>query len=173
MKTNNFQSLLNVFFLILFVLFTNETVFSQLGDIKDKIPKRVPIKIEVKNQHSENWVDEMEIKVTNTGNKPIYYLSFLIILEGVKISGYDMGFPFKFGNREMYSKYNLAQPDYESILPNESYTFKIDKSLAEGWKIRVREGLTDVGEPYFMLGWLNFGDGDGFSANGTPFKKKI
>src|SRR5258708_1238763 len=50
--------------------------------IENTIPKDVPIKIKIKKEkeqsfkdlNNEEWVREFELEVTNTGDKPIYFL---------------------------------------------------------------------------------------------------
>jgi hypothetical protein len=50
--------------------------------LEDAIPKHVPIKVKIKAEkekafkdlHNEKWLRDLEIEVTNTGTKPIYFL---------------------------------------------------------------------------------------------------
>ncbi len=52
------------------------------------IPKHLPIKVRMKEEKekafkdlkNEKWVRDLELEVTNTGDKPIYLLHFLVIL---------------------------------------------------------------------------------------------
>ena len=48
------------------------------------LPKHVPLKIKAKNIKSKKWAHDLEIEVTNTSNKPIYYLSFMVVMQGIK-----------------------------------------------------------------------------------------
>ena len=50
-------------------------------EVVDRIPKHLPIKVKVKKPEklkdakNDDWLDDMELEVTNTGTKPIYCLS--------------------------------------------------------------------------------------------------
>lgn len=44
--------------------------------IINKVPKHLPIKIEILKGNTEDVLNDAEIKVTNIGEKPIYYLYF-------------------------------------------------------------------------------------------------
>ena len=48
-------------------------------------PTHLPLRIQVKNENSTRWVHDLEIEVTNTSNRPIYFLSFSLIVQGLKI----------------------------------------------------------------------------------------
>src|SRR5678815_3765021 len=43
------------------------------------IPKHIPIKVKVKNINNDKWAHDLEVEVTNKSDKPIYYLSLLVI----------------------------------------------------------------------------------------------
>jgi hypothetical protein len=59
-------------------------------EVLDKIPKHLPIKVKVrkperlKDAQNEDWLGELEVEVTNTGTKPIYYLRIHLALQGVE-----------------------------------------------------------------------------------------
>jgi hypothetical protein len=56
--------------------------------LEDATPKHVPIKVKIKKEKeeafkdlkNEQWLKELELEVTNTGNKPIYFLVFVLTL---------------------------------------------------------------------------------------------
>src|ERR1044072_3920667 len=58
-------------------------------EVEDKIPKHLPIKIKVKKgeklKDSENdeWLRDVEVEVTNTGTKPIYFLEVRLSVPNV------------------------------------------------------------------------------------------
>src|SRR3712207_4633634 len=80
----HFKSTVPVIFLLAFFLVCGgigivpSTAQSQpeAKELDDKIPKHLPIKVKVKNLDKKNWVREVEVEVKNTGDKPIYFLSF-------------------------------------------------------------------------------------------------
>lgn len=74
--------------------------------LEDTIPKHLPIKVRIKKDKekafkdlkNERWSRDMEIEVTNTGGRPIYYLNLSIQFTDVKAdSGYPFAFPLEFG----------------------------------------------------------------------------
>src|SRR5438270_12982326 len=87
------RRLLLLFFLFVAAVFLIQGVLT-LGvaqsteerELKDKTPTHVPIKIKIKAEKeklfkdvtNENWLRDLEIEVTNTGNKPIYYIGLTI-----------------------------------------------------------------------------------------------
>jgi hypothetical protein len=155
----------------------NIYAFGQLAEIENKITKNVPLDVEVKNFDSENWVYDLEIKVTNTGKKPIYYLYLSFTLDE-QLNGGPVGFLLQYGAGQLYTTNVLARPLEEDvpILPNESYTFKLNKNSADARMNRkARENFTDPQKAFVELGWLSYGDGTGFANPGVPFpfKKKI
>jgi hypothetical protein len=57
--------------------------------LEDLIPKHLPIKVKIKQEGKEDsfkdmkndlWVSDFELEVTNTGEKPIYYLYLMLLL---------------------------------------------------------------------------------------------
>src|SRR6266566_2898691 len=44
------------------------------------IPSHVPLKIKVNNLNHKKWVHDLEVEVTNTSDKPVYFLSLYIVL---------------------------------------------------------------------------------------------
>ena len=74
------------------------------------IPKHLPLKFEVKNLNSERWVYDLEINVTNTSAKPIYFLDFFITVPGYinKSTGNKLGLWFRYGRIEHRTKSSHA-----------------------------------------------------------------
>src|SRR5215207_10376683 len=73
---------------------------------ENKIPAHIPIKIKIKKEKEESfkdlkndrWLREFELELTNTGDKPIYYVE-ITMDTGVKFdgSGPEILFPFRYG----------------------------------------------------------------------------
>ena len=71
---------------------------------ENTVPVHVPIKVKLKNVKSfkdlknKNWARELEIKVKNTGSKPIYFMYAVVSLpDFVLDNGYPVGFQVKYG----------------------------------------------------------------------------
>src|SRR5438067_785121 len=70
----------------------------QQRQLENRIPSHLPIKIKVKNLNSSRWVDDLEIEVTNTSTKPIYFLLFYVAFPEVKApSGDPISFTMRYG----------------------------------------------------------------------------
>jgi hypothetical protein len=136
------------------------------------VPSHLPLKIKVKNVNSKKWVHDIEVEVTNTSDKPIYYLDFYITLpEEIKSPlGGKVGFWLHYGRPELIVFSTPVLPDDVPLQPGEKYIFKIPESSANGWDhLREKEGRP---EPKFMkliFQRINFGDGTGYSdTSGAP-----
>jgi hypothetical protein len=142
-------------------------------ELEDKIPKHLPIKIKVKNLHRENWARDLEIEVTNTSSKPIYYLFLILTLPEVKSdSNRTMGFQLGYGRNALVDFAAPLQANDVPLKPGESYTLKIPEQFSRGWERFAERRKLPKAEPKKVLirfGQLNFGDGTGFSAtDGEP-----
>lgn len=136
------------------------------------IPKHLPLKFEVRNVNSERWVYDLEIDVTNTSTKPIYFLSFFLTIPGYKdkTTGNKLGFFFRHGRIELVSFTEPLRPDDDPLAPGETHTFKISEGLAKGWEDQSkREGRPEPKVLKIQFQGLNFGDGTGFETTaGEP-----
>lgn len=60
-------------------------------EFKNTVPAHAPVKIKIKikneksfkDEGNKNWFRELELEVKNTGDKPIYFLYFLLTLPDV------------------------------------------------------------------------------------------
>jgi hypothetical protein len=155
-------------------LITPSVAQSQLRrEFDNRVPKHLPIKVKIKKEKetavgdlkNEKWMRDFQLEVTNTGDKPIYYLSLLIVMPEITIpNGTDkMGFGFYFGRRERYNIDTKAEPDDVSIKPGETYVFSLSESRAQDWeRFRQRENKPDPKKLILKFQLLSFGDGTGF-----------
>ncbi|MGH9947308.1 MAG: hypothetical protein ACRD6X_08925 [Pyrinomonadaceae bacterium] len=171
------RSLLSL--LILFVgifMLTTTSASGQLTEIENKLPKSVPLEVEFKNYDKENWWRDLELKVTNTGKKPIYYLWLILQMNVTNpVSGRQGAISFKFGDlRKFYpaSSDGIADANDPAILPNKSYTFYVSAASVKAWDMLSERG--DFIEPRkaeLDHGGTRFGDGTGLESGGSPIKK--
>jgi hypothetical protein len=130
------------------------------------------LKFEIKNLNSDRWVYDLEIEVTNTSTKPIYFLTFFITMPGYKdkITGNKLGFVFRYGRIELVSFAEPLSSDDVPIAPGEKHIFKISEGLAKGWEDQSkREGRPEPKLLNLQFQGLNFGDGTGFETTaGEP-----
>src|SRR2546423_13624686 len=85
---------------------------SEEREIEDKIPKHLPIKIKIKKEKekafkdlkNDNWMRDVEFEVTNTGDKPIYFLYIVVEMPEITApNGTIMAFPLVYGRTEFDS----------------------------------------------------------------------
>src|SRR5689334_20205082 len=104
--------------------------------LNNTIPKRVPIKAKLKKEKEKSfadmknakWVREFELEVTNTGDRPIYFLYMLLVLPDTIVGGNPLVFPFYYGRNELSSFANTAEKDDVPINPGETIVFTIHPS---------------------------------------------
>lgn len=172
------KSILNIIILVIIIFLTSENVFSQLDEIENLVPKNVPLKIEFKNYDTEDWEHDLEITVTNTGKKPIYYLYFNLFMDGEYKNGGPVGTPLLFGSNHLFSTgQSVATTEDISIKSGETYSFKINKNTADArLRLKASGKLSNPRKVVLELSLINFGDGTGAvigEGKVYPFKKKI
>lgn len=183
MRPNRVKLIFGAVLLLSIISLTDKSVFGQLTKIENKLPKIVPLEVEFKNYHKENWWHDLEIKVTNTGKKPIYYLSMYLWLDatypesGGPESGKPMAISFDFGDlRRFFSSTNgeTAALEDPAILPGESYTFRVPDNYVKGYDLRKKLGsFNEPREAQLEHGWTNFGDDTGILPGGTPWRTPL
>jgi hypothetical protein len=186
------QRLYTVFFSILLVLvgfsfFTTPQVVSsqEVAPTKDSkifggaerrlyngTPTKVPLKFEVRNLSRNTWVHDLEIAVTNTSSKPIYYLHMYITVPGAKdpVTGHPIGFLLKYGRIQLIDLKEPVQPDDIPIKPGATHVFKISESDAKSWETMQRQkAVEEPKEIELIFQVLNFGDGTGHMMNSGSY----
>lgn len=177
-------SLISMFFLKSLLSFGFAQTL-EARDIEDKIPKHVPIKVRIRSEKekavkdlkNDKWLRDFELEVTNTSDKPIYFLELWIILpEVIAENGSVVGMPLRYGRMEFVHHNTLPVSDDVPIKPGESYTFKVPEKYQRGWYAHKAGGLlSDARKLQLLFVQLSFGDGTGFSltdATPYPYKKE-
>jgi len=133
----------------------------------------LPLKVKVKNFHNVKWVRDLEVEVTNTSDKPIYFLEFFVVMRDVKsVNGNPVGFPLRYGRMALVDYTTPLQSDDVGIQPGETYTFKISERHLKGWEIN-KENRPEPKRVDLIFVQLNFGDGTGFQGTaGTPMPRR-
>jgi hypothetical protein len=156
------------------------TAQSEEREFVDTTPKHLPIKVKIKKEKeqafkdlkNEKWVRDLEIEVTNTGDKPIYLLHFTLVLPEVRDeTGNNVGFALHYGRAELGDIKTKAEPDDVPIKPSETYVFTIPNGQVLGWESFVKkQNKLQPKKVILKFGTLSFGDGTGFWAiDGIPF----
>jgi hypothetical protein len=135
-----------------------------------KIAKHLPIKVKVRKQErlkdaeNEDWLGELEVEVTNTGTKPIYYLNMSVYLPDVFApSGLNNAFRLKYGRDALFSLKEPVRSDDVPIHPGGVVVLRAYENSVEAWRLlRARGERTNPKKIEFRFNDLNFGDGTGF-----------
>src|SRR5215213_164891 len=144
--------------------------------LESSIRPEVPIKIKIKKEKEESfkdlknakWVREFELEVTNTSDKPIYFL-YINLVTDVKFGGKALIFNLHYGRPELGDLVSKALPDDSPIKPKETYTFKLHSGQIPAWERGVLEGThADAMKVRISLQGISFGDGTGYLGN-TPY----
>jgi hypothetical protein len=144
-------------------------------ELEDRIPKHLPIKVKIKKEKekafkdlkNEKWLRDFQLEITNTGNKPIYLLSFILKLPGITApDGREIAFSIIYGRSRLGDIGNKAEPDDVPIQPGETFVFRFPDSKQLDWEgFRQRENKPDPKKLILKFQILNFGDGTGFVGN--------
>jgi len=150
-------------------------------EVVEKIPKHLPIKVKIrkpeklKDAKNEDWLGELELEVTNTGTKPIYYLHISVYMPDVFApNGHNYGYGFTYGRGALVALDEPVQPDDVPIQPGGVVILTVPAAEAEGWKSgRAKGTLTNPKRLEFIFDYLNFGDGTGFvGSTGKPLPER-
>jgi hypothetical protein len=152
-------------------------------EVETKIPKHVPIKIRLKpdkektfkNLDNSEWYREFELEVTNTGDKPIYYLDLWLVYSGViSDSGKRVGAVLRYGRIDFVDFNTRPLPSDVPILPGATISLKIPEADQRGWTAhKIREKRQDPKKVEISFTQLSFGDGTGFNGSDAlqyPYK---
>ena len=110
---------------------------------ENKIPSQVPLKVKIKkdkeekalNPENKDWFRDIEIEVTNTSDKPIYFLSLDVRMPDVLTDGGIMvAFPLRYGRVEFYDHNTKPLPEDVPIAPKATYTFTFEDDNQIGYK---------------------------------------
>ncbi|HEX8282124.1 MAG TPA: hypothetical protein VF588_02165 [Pyrinomonadaceae bacterium] len=149
-------------------------------EVLDKIPKHLPIKVKVKRPErlkdgkNDDWLDDMEIEITNTGTKPIYYLHVRLDMPDVLgPNGIMYAFGYKYGRGALVAWEEPVLPDDVPLRPGETVTLNPPANHIKGWRGAREEGrIKNPKKIEFVFGVINFGDGTGFAGvQGTPMPR--
>jgi hypothetical protein len=139
---------------------------------QNNIPAHVPIKIKIRKERensfkdlkNEKWLREFELEVTNTGDRPIYYLDIAMDTGvGFEGSGPNIVFSLRYGRWELADIVTKATSDDVPIKPGETCILRITDVTA--WERGVREKRWPDATSFTAdLQLLSFGDGTGIFA---------
>ena len=143
--------------------------------IETRIPAHLPIKVKfkydekLKDLKNENWLGDLEVEVTNTGTKPIYYLYIQLLLPDVVTDDQavtkTVGYTLEYGRGELVDFSEPVRSDDVPIKSGESAVLKVNTNLVPTWKqLRAKGRYLNPGKIQFWFEELNYGDGTGFTT---------
>jgi hypothetical protein len=151
-------------------------------ELEIRMGAHLPFKVTLKNLEkmkdlkNEGWLDDLEFEVTNTGTKPIYKLSFVMLLPAGVTTLHDKGIVYDvaYGRIELVSLREPLRSDDVPILPGESIVIKLPVWQAESWnRLRAKGKVFNPKKLSFWFQFLNHGDGTGFlGPEGVPLPNK-
>lgn len=161
---------------------------TQERQLEDAIPKHVPIKFQLKKENESSfkdlsnhkWVEDFELEVTNTGDKPIYYLA-LMLITNVDAGGLllpdvqlrrdnNLVMDVRYGRDELGDIVSKSTPDDPPLKTGETCLLRIHPGEIKGWEFFLRDGQPDATKIAVILQILSFGDGTGLmTSGGTPY----
>jgi hypothetical protein len=160
-----------LFVIATLLMATNLTLSSARQEkrvFENAIPERIPIKIKIKKEkeasfealQNEKWLSEFELELTNTGDKPIYFL-YITMVTDVKHGGQRLVFPLTYGRAELGDIVTKARPDDVPIKPGETFVLKFGE--VPEWERGVRENRWPEATKFRAeLQLISFGDGTGY-----------
>jgi len=157
-------------FLVMASRLTSSSAAVQERVFENKIPAHIPIKIKIKKEKeqsfkdlkNEKWLREFELEVTNTGDKPIYYLE-ITMDTGVKFdgSGPEIVFPLRYGRAQLGDMVTKATSEDTPIKPGDTIVLTAGNPTA--WERGLREKRwPDATKFRAEIQVLSFGDGTGY-----------
>lgn len=167
----NISSNIALALLIVGVLMLLSSSAAQERIFENKIPDHIPIKIKIKKEKEESfkdlknekWLREFELEVTNTGDKPIY---FLLIHLGTNVKfdgGREISYSVMYGRPELGDILTKATSDDVPIKPGETIYLSVNVSGARLWETLVREQRFPESTKFTAeFQQLSFGDGTGY-----------
>ena len=147
-------------------------------ELENRVPKHVPLKINLRPEKeatftkldNERWMRDLELDVKNTGDKPIYFLQFVLEMPDMTpAADRHTAFVMHYGRDKLILFETPLTSEDAPIKPGETVVLRVDEMDVEAWQ-HFRQG------PNGLLPWqlpkkvillferLNFGDGTGFDG---------
>jgi hypothetical protein len=150
-------------------LLTSSSAALQERIFENKIPAHIPLKIKIKKEKEESfkdvknekWLREFELELTNTGDKPIYFV-YITMGTNVKVdNGLEMVYPLTYGRAQLGDIVSKPTSDDSPIKPGETIYLQIGE--VPYWEKGVRERRWPQATKFSAhIQVLSFGDGTGY-----------
>ena len=165
--------------LVVGVLTSSIAQSPQERKVEENIPKTLPLKVKLKVEkehqfkdlNNSEWLRAFELEVTNTSNKPIYFLLLWLELPDAKSDNNNpLAFTLQYGRID-FIHFNTQPVDTDvPIPPGDTRTLTIPDEEQQGWRgDKLRRNLPDPGKVRIEFVHLSFGDGSGFDGAGRAY----
>jgi len=143
-------------------------------ELDNTVPKHLPIKVKIKKEKekafkdlkNEKWLRDLELEVTNTGDKPIYFLDLTVVLPEITTpNGYNVMFGLHYGRIALGDIKTKAEPDDIPIKPGETHVFGLSHKQAAWEVFKNKKNWLQPKKLRVKFQILSFGDGTGFWGN--------
>lgn len=149
---------------------------------EDRVSKHLPVKVKLKREKETRfkdldnyeWLGDFELEVTNTSDRPIYFLEFWLMLPDTMTENNNpLAFSLRFGRPDFINFDTRPLPTDVRIEPGASYTFTVPLEKQRGWReFKTRRNAADPKNIRLKFVQLSFGDGTGFDGSGEAYPYK-
>lgn len=150
-------------------------------DIVNSVPSNLPLEIELLPPSKVgDYPEKIRIKVTNTGNRPIYSLRLRLLIVTDEVILAPNGrrtwetIPLTYGRRELNTGIGESPTENDpAIQPSSFHIFNVNSYYQKIYSQR-KKAATFIQPSSYRLEFsdLSFGDGTGFTRGGVPISKK-
>jgi hypothetical protein len=148
---------------------------------ENRAPAHLPIQVRIRptteklfrDLANDNWARDVKLEIKNTGDKPIYFLFFCLLVPDAKIGDSYEAMDFSYG-RAAIANGETPKADDLPIKPGSTVVLKVDENTLKGWDEARQAGLvpSPIRGVRLIFQDLVFGDGTGFEGvTGTPRHK--
>lgn len=148
--------------------------------LENRVPEHLPIRVQIKrekektfrNLGNQDWARDLELEIKNTGDKPIYFLFFYLMVPEAKIADSYQAFSIFYGRVALSDLSQRPTPDDAPINPGQTIVLKIEDAGIRGWERARSEGLVPpvIHGVRLVFQDLSFGDGTGYEG-GSPLAR--
>ena len=142
--------------------------------IENQIPSHLPIKVELKNLDREPMLRHLEVKLTNTSQKPMYLVQLNIVAPEIVFgNNAPLWFHLTYGRIDLVKYWEEPlRSDDVALQPGESVVLKIPENNVEAYEQLVAERGINIKRLHLICTHISFGDKTGYLGRfGTAYPK--
>jgi hypothetical protein len=151
--------------------------------LENRVPQHLPVRVKLKREKenlfrdldNDNWARDLELEVKNTGDQPIYFIFFYLLVPEAKIADSYQAFSIYYGRPALSDWTERPTSQDVPIKPGETVFLKIEETGVRGWDEARAAGKVParITGSRLIFQDLSFGDGTGFEGtSGSPRSKR-